>query len=64
MHNIIARLAHDERGASAVEYGLILSLIFLAMAGALSSLSDENTGMWNTVSEKTATASAKARGDG
>lgn len=39
-----------QRGATAVEYGLILALICLAMIGALSNVANKTTGMWNNVS--------------
>jgi pilus assembly protein Flp/PilA len=45
-------LVGDTRGATAVEYGLILALIFLAMVAALQGVATENTKMWNNVSEK------------
>jgi pilus assembly protein Flp/PilA len=44
-------LARDERGATAVEYGLILALIFLAMVGAVVLLASTTTNMWNNVSD-------------
>ncbi len=40
-----------QRGATAVEYGLILALIFLAMIGALMSVTSTTIEMWNYVSE-------------
>jgi len=46
------RLFVDRRGATAVEYGLIVALIVLAMVGALSSVADTTTTMWNNVSTK------------
>jgi len=42
----------DERGATSVEYGLILAMIFLAMVGAVSTFASSTTGMWNNVSEE------------
>lgn len=48
------RLAADERGASAVEYGLIISLIVLAMIGALMQFAGASVDMWNDVSVKVA----------
>lgn len=45
-------LAHDQRGATAIEYGLIVSLIVLAMFGALKGVANANTSMWNNVSQK------------
>ena len=40
----------DQRGATAVEYGLILALIFLAMIGALGGVADVTIEMWGNVS--------------
>jgi pilus assembly protein Flp/PilA len=45
-------LVQDERGATAIEYGLICALIVLAMVGALSQLASTTTDMWNDVSNK------------
>ncbi len=39
----------DERGAAALEYGLIVSLIVIAMLSALQSVASTTTGMWNTI---------------
>ena len=43
-------LVQDRRGATAVEYGLILSLIFLAMVVAIQGVATETSEMWNNVS--------------
>lgn len=43
-------LLRDRRGATAVEYGLILSLIFLAMVVAIQGVATQTTSMWNNVS--------------
>ncbi len=48
----LKELVKDTRGATAVEYGLILALIFLAMVTALQGVATQNTKMWNNVSEK------------
>ena len=40
-------LLRDERGATAIEYGLIAALIVIAMMGALSSLGGGVGGMWS-----------------
>jgi pilus assembly protein Flp/PilA len=45
-------LRKDERGATAVEYGLILALVFLAMVGAVSLFASTTTTMWNDVATK------------
>jgi pilus assembly protein Flp/PilA len=46
-----SRLSQDERGVSAVEYGLIIALIVLAMVAALSQVASATTALWNNVSE-------------
>jgi pilus assembly protein Flp/PilA len=50
-------LIGDERGASAVEYSLIVSLIVLAMIGALMQVAGTTIGMWNNVSDEVENAS-------
>jgi pilus assembly protein Flp/PilA len=47
----------DQRGATAVEYGLILAMIFLAMCGALSLVATTTINMWDNVSEQVVAAS-------
>ncbi|MDO7833868.1 Flp family type IVb pilin [Sphingobium sp. HBC34] len=42
-------LMRCERGATAVEYALILAMVVLAMIAALSNVADKTTGMWNNV---------------
>jgi pilus assembly protein Flp/PilA len=46
----LSNLLRDETAATAVEYGLILTLIVIAMIGALSVLASTTTTMWNNVS--------------
>ena len=46
------RLLRDDRGATAVEYGLIVALIVIAMMGALRGVANENTGLWAVVTQK------------
>jgi pilus assembly protein Flp/PilA len=43
----------DQRGATAVEYGLICALIVLIMLTGLYSLAGTTITMWNNVSSKT-----------
>ncbi len=43
------RLRSDKRGATAIEYGLIASLIVVAMIAGLSSLSGGANGMWGKI---------------
>jgi pilus assembly protein Flp/PilA len=46
----------DERGATAVEYGLILAMIFLAMVGAISLFASASTEMWDHVANEVLSA--------
>jgi pilus assembly protein Flp/PilA len=46
------KLLRDNRGATAIEYGLIVALIVLAMMGALRGVANENTGLWAVVTQK------------
>lgn len=43
-------LRADDRGATAIEYGLIAALIVVAMIGGLSALGGGANGMWGGVS--------------
>ena len=45
----------DERAATAVEYGLILALIFLAMIGGVQMFAASTINMWEMVANKVAT---------
>lgn len=45
-------LFSDNRGATAIEYGLIVALIALAIIGALRSLGGGADGMWTILSDK------------
>ncbi len=51
---IIARsaLARCERGATAIEYALIIAMIVIAMIAALSNVANKTTRMWNNVSNE------------
>lgn len=42
-------LHHDQRGGTAVEYGLIVTLIVIAMVSALSAFAETAIGIWNYV---------------
>jgi pilus assembly protein Flp/PilA len=52
----LKQLLRDSRGASAVEYGLILAFVVLAMFGALQSVGGVTANMWNDVSNKVTAA--------
>jgi pilus assembly protein Flp/PilA len=50
------RLLRDNRGATAIEYGLIVSLIVIAIMGAVSAVADEQNGLWAIVEQNVSTA--------
>ncbi|SFO19072.1 pilus assembly protein Flp/PilA [Sphingomonas sp. OK281] len=52
----IARAMRDKRGATVIEYGLILAFVFIAMIIGLTALANTTTDMWGNVSTKVATA--------
>lgn len=47
--NFLKRIARCGRGATAIEYGLIASLVVIACIGALQGVAGENTDMWERV---------------
>ena len=46
----LALLVKDDRGATAIEYGLIVSLVVLAIIGSATLVASETIEMWNLVS--------------
>jgi pilus assembly protein Flp/PilA len=52
----ITPVLRDPRGATAVEYGLIVALIVIVMVVALKQVANANTDMWRNVSDKIAAA--------
>ena len=42
-------LCADQRGATAIEYGLIVALIVVAMIGGLEMLGGGTSGMWTKI---------------
>jgi pilus assembly protein Flp/PilA len=56
----LRRLVDDRRAATAVEYGLILALVFLAILASVRAVANQTTGMWSIVEEKVVTASEAA----
>ena len=47
--NPFPALFHDDRGATAVEYGLIVAMIVIAMISALQQFANETISMWSHV---------------
>ena len=52
---LFRKLLRDTRGATAVEYGLIVSLIVIAMIAGMQSFASSVTTMWGNVNEKVKT---------
>ena len=46
------RFCRDEKGATAVEYGLILALVFLAMIGGVVAFGQQTISMWTDVAQE------------
>ncbi|MGN6358661.1 MAG: Flp family type IVb pilin [Novosphingobium sp.] len=57
---LLTRLLRNEQGATAVEYGLILSMVVLAMLVGLAGMANETTKMWGNVSAKSQAAMSGA----
>ncbi len=51
-NQFIKRLLRENRGATAVEYGLIVALIVIAIMAALRGVANETNGLWATVREQ------------
>jgi pilus assembly protein Flp/PilA len=45
-------ISKDERGATAVEYGLILALIFLAMVVGVAAVGTSTSDLWSNISNQ------------
>jgi pilus assembly protein Flp/PilA len=56
MLDLIRGIVKCQSGATAVEYGLIVSLIVIAMVGALGEFASSSTGIWNDVSTEVVNA--------
>jgi len=49
---LICRLVASQKGATAVEYGLILAMIVIAMMASLSGFATKTNAMWNRVTNE------------
>lgn len=52
----LRQLLRDTKAATAIEYGLIISLIVLGMLAGVSTLGDRAGGMWGNMSNEVVTA--------
>ncbi len=50
MIKMARQLLADKKAATAIEYGLMLGLIALALVASLNGLAGKTAGMWNNVS--------------
>ncbi|MFT3967481.1 MAG: Flp family type IVb pilin [Sphingobium sp.] len=52
MYRLFSALRRDQKGATAVEYGLILAMVFLAMIMAVKTVATKTNDMWSRVSNE------------
>ena len=52
IRNILRMLGANERGATAIEYGLIVALIAVASIGGMEALGGGSAGMWGKILTK------------
>ena len=58
----LSKWLRDQSGATSVEYGLIIAMIFLGLVGVATGLAGENSQMWEEVADDISAATAKANG--
>ena len=56
----IKRIAADRKGATAIEYGLIVSLIVIAMIGSFQMFADSTIAMWSSAENAMSNANSGA----
>lgn len=56
MRRLLSRFRRDESGATAIEYGMILGLMFLVILGALQAFGGTGSGIFNTAMNALRTA--------
>ncbi len=52
LKRFLSRFRRDESGATAIEYGMILALMFLVILGALQAFGGTGSGIFNTAMDK------------
>jgi pilus assembly protein Flp/PilA len=57
MRTLLHALLHARRGATAIEYGLIVAMIALAAVGAIQLFADGAIGKWNFIQNSVAKSS-------
>lgn len=58
MQTVLTKLGRDRKGATVVEYGLILALVVLSIMTSLIAVGTVTGDMWNNVSTKVRAASS------
>ena len=56
MRALLSRFRTDDRGATALEYGLIIALVFLVALAGITALANAGTGTFNAAMSKLAAA--------
>ena len=51
MFEFLKQLEDDIRGATAIEYGLIIAMVFLAILVSVRSFGEEAIEMWNKIAD-------------
>jgi pilus assembly protein Flp/PilA len=59
LSNLVSRLVADTRGTTAIEYGLIATLIAVAAIGGMKALGDSNSTGWGNTSTQLTNAMTK-----
>jgi pilus assembly protein Flp/PilA len=52
LDDLLRRFARDRRGATAIEYGLIVALVAIGFLAGLKALGDGNSASWGSTSNK------------
>lgn len=53
--SLLKEIGRDTRGATAVEYGLILAMIFLAIIASVQGVANNAIGLWTTIDNNVTT---------
>ena len=56
----LTNIIKDQRGTSAIEYGMICAMIVIGLVSAVRGVADENSGLWATIASKQKTATESA----
>ncbi|WP_429275218.1 Flp family type IVb pilin [Novosphingobium gossypii] len=62
LHRLLKTIIENRRGATTIEYALILAFIVLAMLVALQALAGQNLAIWNYVFDTSGNAISQTKG--